>query len=190
MTTRHNVRVGSRAPQNGVPAPAFRSLADPAPAPDGSHPTWVPSWSSLPTSPSFHARPALLIFEAATARFNPRGEGVWSPCRSSLPSAATSRNPACASPSPHLNFYGYAWVRVARPLTPGPTAVELRGETEPNGPSPRPSPHSFLMGRGSQIRPPSPAFGNLKFQISDFRFLDFKSKTPPPYAGGCEAPVI
>ncbi len=59
MTKRHNVRVGSRTPQNGALAAATFRPSRSSAAPAGFHPTWVPSASSHPTNPILHTRPAL-----------------------------------------------------------------------------------------------------------------------------------
>jgi len=65
MTTSHNVRVESRAPQVGAPAPSTRLSSRPVTAPAVS-PTWAPSASSHPTSPKHH-RPALSFIESLTS---------------------------------------------------------------------------------------------------------------------------
>jgi len=60
MTKRHDVRVGSRAPENGGPAPFPRPASCAVTAPP-VYPTWAPSVSSLPTYPKLHRWPALSL---------------------------------------------------------------------------------------------------------------------------------
>src|SRR5581483_3738953 len=66
MTKRHDVRVGSRAPENGGPAPSSRPASCAVTAPP-VYPTWAPSVSSYPTNPNYHNWPALLIFSNVSA---------------------------------------------------------------------------------------------------------------------------
>lgn len=60
MTKRHNVRVESQTPPPGASS-ASPSLPRFSTAPDGAHPTRVPTESALPTNPA--RRPAHSIFQ-------------------------------------------------------------------------------------------------------------------------------
>jgi hypothetical protein len=72
MTKRHDVRVGSRAPENGGPAPFSRPASCAVIAPP-VYPTWAPSVSSHPTIPIHYHWPALSLSIAISAPFRSGG---------------------------------------------------------------------------------------------------------------------